>query len=149
MELPKLIEPGMKYFLDESLRNCNKNKKTYNNQFINISLLIGFILIVGWLLYYRKKNKVKIKEEQLLKEKQAKYNIIQTVKKVNEEQYREKGHLITKIPKFEENTYDGTINNLELKNKGMPNLFPKNENTEKNHNIIVPEQLDAINFTPL
>jgi hypothetical protein len=149
MSVPRLIEPGMKYFLDESLKICNNTKKTYNNNFINISLFIGFIVLVGWLLYYRKKNKEKFKREKELKEEEAKLEIYNTVKKVNEEQYRDKGNLITEIPKFEENAFEGTMKNLELQNKEMNELFPRNDNIssiDKLPNMIVPNQLEAINF---
>jgi hypothetical protein len=148
MSSPRLIEPGMKYFIDESLKGCNNIKKKYNNNFINIVLLIGFITITGSILYYKSKNREKHKKEKEEKERKAKENLYNIVNKVSEEQYRIKGNLITSIPKFEENTFEQTMRDLKH-NNSMPDLFPKNDNTssiDKLPNMIVPNQLEAINF---
>ena len=40
---PKLIEPGTKYFLFESLKKCNVNKSKYYNTLFNFGLLLIFI----------------------------------------------------------------------------------------------------------
>lgn len=37
---PVLIEPGVKYFLSETLKQCNQFKNKYNNILFNISLFI-------------------------------------------------------------------------------------------------------------
>ena len=46
MDKPKLIEPGMKYFIKESLKNCNNFRNNYNNYVINLILLFLFLLIL-------------------------------------------------------------------------------------------------------
>ena len=51
MDRPNLIEPGMKYFIKESLKNCNKFKHSYNNYVINLTLFIVFIAILGIFLF--------------------------------------------------------------------------------------------------
>ena len=41
---PLLIEKGTKYFLQETLRNCNKKRTVYYNNITNLGLLLGFLL---------------------------------------------------------------------------------------------------------
>jgi hypothetical protein len=41
-----LVEPGMKYYVNETLKNCHSFKEQYHNKIINISLGIGLIIIL-------------------------------------------------------------------------------------------------------
>ena len=43
---PTLIEPGTKYFLNETLKQTHAFRLKYHNYIINIALLIGFFLIL-------------------------------------------------------------------------------------------------------
>tara|TARA_Y100000996_G_C22510495_1_gene638171 strand:- start:1098 stop:1448 length:351 start_codon:yes stop_codon:yes gene_type:complete len=99
-EFPKLIEPGVKYFLHESLKNCNTNKHQYYNILINLGLLFLFVFILGGILVY--KNKTKLTPEELEKKKifQQKY-LLDRVRKFSVERQKEKEEMITNIPKFE------------------------------------------------
>ena len=54
---PILTEPGVKYFLGETLKNCKKNKDVFNVQLFNLALFIGFLTIVTALLVYKYKTK--------------------------------------------------------------------------------------------
>ena len=44
---PILIEPGVKYFLNETLKQCHDFKTTYNNHLFNIGLLCAFLIVLG------------------------------------------------------------------------------------------------------
>jgi hypothetical protein len=44
---PSLTEPGVKYFLNETLKQCHIVKNKFHNTVINIGLLIGFLLVLG------------------------------------------------------------------------------------------------------
>ncbi len=57
-----LVEPGMKYFINQTLIRCKELKDRYNNIIYNISLLLGFVVVIGLFLYYRHKNKLSKKE---------------------------------------------------------------------------------------
>jgi hypothetical protein len=64
---PKLIEPGMKYFINSSLENCKIIKEKYYNLWYNLYMLLIFCLIIGGILYYKykaKNNKIQKEEEQ-------------------------------------------------------------------------------------
>ena len=63
---PNLIEPGVKYFLNSTLEQCNTIKYKYYNVLYNLGLLGGFIIIVSIILYYKYnlKHNRKIQEEK-------------------------------------------------------------------------------------
>ena len=68
---PILTEPGVKYFLGETLKNCKKNKDVFNVQLFNLALFIGFLTIVTALLVYKYKTKPgpeEMKKKHVLKE---------------------------------------------------------------------------------
>lgn len=68
---PLLIEPGIKYFLHETLKQCKEYKEKYNNYLYNASLLLVFILILGAILLYKYKGKLS-EEEMAQKEREEK-----------------------------------------------------------------------------
>lgn len=54
---PSLVEPGIKYFLNQTLKNCNTLKDRYYNFIFNVAVSISFFVILGILLYSRYKGK--------------------------------------------------------------------------------------------
>ena len=50
---PTLTEPGVKYFLKETLKNCRIKKNIEFNQLMNLALLTSFVVISSVLLYYK------------------------------------------------------------------------------------------------
>ena len=48
-ELPRLIEPGVKSFLNSTLKTCREFKNKYNNTLLNIGLFIGLAFIISYL----------------------------------------------------------------------------------------------------
>ena len=61
---PLLVEPGVRYFLNETLNNCSRLKEKYYNFIYNIYAISIFSMILGILLYYRYKGKIHPKELQ-------------------------------------------------------------------------------------
>ena len=61
---PLLVEPGVKYFLHETLKQCKIYKEKYNNYLYNAGLLIFFIFILGAILLYKYKGKLTHSEVQ-------------------------------------------------------------------------------------
>ena len=55
---PMLTEPGVKYFINETLKQCHQFKEEYNNLNFNIGLLVVFFIILGILLLYKYKGKL-------------------------------------------------------------------------------------------
>jgi len=95
-----LIEPGVKYFLNQTLKNCNKKRIEHNNNFFNFCLFLGFFLILGSFLYYKFRYRP-TKKDLEEREKQKKYYILSKIKSLNEKAAKERQDLITNLPKFE------------------------------------------------
>ena len=70
---PVLTEPGVKYFIHQTLKQCHIIKKNFHNLIFNIGLFIAFLLILGLILFYKYKGKLTpIEIEKMKKEKQVK-----------------------------------------------------------------------------
>jgi hypothetical protein len=97
---PMLTEPGVKYFLNESLKQCHYYKEKYNNTIFNIGLLIGFFIILGILLLYKYKGKLtaeQIKEKDIEKKKY----ILSKIRNYQDAKIRAQQELITGLPHWE------------------------------------------------
>jgi|UniRef100_A0A6C0BZ78 hypothetical protein len=97
---PKLIESGTKYFLKESLKNCKELKQSYYNHIVNIGLFSLFIIFLGFILYYKKGNKLnphEKKQKMLDKEK----FILDKIRVIREKNRKDANDLITNLPNFE------------------------------------------------
>ena len=111
------------------MKNCNEVKREYTSVKLNTILFIGFVLVVGIVLYYRNKNKDINKLIKQKNEDDAKREIYKKVNEVSEEQYKMDGKLITNIPKFEENAFEGTMRDLD---KQMEYSNKENLGVDKN-----------------
>ena len=75
--IPRLIEPGAKYFINASLDQCREFKVRHYNFLYNVGMFIGLVIFVGSILYikYTKKNdkiyqeKLRIEKEEYIKNK--------------------------------------------------------------------------------
>lgn len=102
--MPNLIEPGVKYFLDETLKNCNKKRVEYNNNLFNIILFLGLFSCVTLFLYYKFKTRPTKNDLDEIKN-QKKYYILNKIKSLNEKAAKERMEIITNLPKFESINY--------------------------------------------
>ena len=68
---PELTEPGVKYFLHQTLKQCHIARDNFHNMIFNIGLLIGFLIILGCILLYKYKGRLTpVELEKKNKEKQ-------------------------------------------------------------------------------
>ena len=104
---PILTEPGVKYFLNETLKQCHAFKEKYNNMLFNIGFTIGFLIILAIILLYKYKGKL-TPEEIEQKETQKKQYILSKIKNYQDTKLREQQQLITGLPHWD-NEFD-TIN---------------------------------------
>lgn len=102
--MPNLIEPGVKYFLDETLKNCNKKRVEYNNNLFNILLFLALFSFVSIFLYYKFKTRP-TKNDLDERKKQKKYYILNKIKSLNDKAAKERMEIITNLPKFESINY--------------------------------------------
>ena len=68
---PTLTEPGVRYFLNQTLKQCHIIKNNFHNTVINIGLLIAFLLVLGLILLYKYKGRLTdLEKEKKNKKKQ-------------------------------------------------------------------------------
>ena len=101
---PKLIEPGVKYFLGETLKQCREFKKKYHNFILNIVLGTSFFLILGIILFAKYKGKLNPEEKEHKNREKQQY-ILSKIKNYQETKQRMQQELITGLPHWE-NEYD-------------------------------------------
>ncbi len=107
-----LTEPGVKFFLNETLKQCHKFKEKYNNMLFNIVLLIGFLIILGILLLYKYKGKLTLEEIEE-KELEKKRYILSKIRNFQDAKLKAQQELITGLPHWE-NEFD-IINDNPIK----------------------------------
>ena len=96
---PSLIEPGIKYFLNQTLKQCHIFKENYYNTLFNISLFIFFLFILALILLYKYKGKL-TPLEQDKKNKEKQQYILSKIKMVQENKKRIHQELITGLPEW-------------------------------------------------
>jgi hypothetical protein len=101
---PTLTEPGVKYFLNETLKQCHNFKMKYNNLLYNICLGIGFAILLGGILLYKYKGKLTPSEKEVKNREKQQY-ILSKIKNYQNAKRMAEQTLITGLPQWE-NEYD-------------------------------------------
>jgi hypothetical protein len=98
-KLPILIEPGVKYFIGGTLKECKKFKEQHISFLFNIFLFIAFISLLGIILFFRYKGKLTY-EEIAVKNKQKKEYIISKLQQIAIEKKKQQTNsdMITDLP---------------------------------------------------
>lgn len=109
---PMLTEPGVKYFLNETLKQCHLYREKHQNLMINIGLLLGFLFVLGILLLYKYKGKL-TPEEIERNEMEKKTYILSKIRNFQDAKLRAQQELITGLPHWE-NEFD-IINDTAIK----------------------------------
>lgn len=99
---PRLIEPGAKYFIKHTLEQCKYFKDKYFNSLFNIGLVIGFLIILFLILYFRFKGNIK-PEEKKLKQKKEKEYIMTKLIQLSDYKRKKSQNLITNLPDWSNN----------------------------------------------
>mgnify|MGYP000894262736 CR=1 FL=1 len=97
---PLLIEPGVKYFLKETLKNCKIKKDTEFNRVVNLALLTTFIGISCGLLYYKYKTRPTPEDRKKNKILKKDY-FISKVRQLEAKKAKQLDKQITDLPQFE------------------------------------------------
>ena len=97
---PILIEPGVKYFLNETLKQCHKIKDQYHNMLFNIGMLVIFFMVLAIILIYKYKGKL-TPEEIEEKENIKKQYILSKIKNYQDDKIKSLQELITGLPHYE------------------------------------------------
>ena len=97
---PTLTEPGVKYFLKETLKNCKIRKDLQFNKIMNLGLLLMFIIIASILLYYKYKNRPTEEDRKKIKQLKRDY-FVNKVRQMQTKKAKELNQQITNLPNFE------------------------------------------------
>ena len=97
---PSLTEPGVKYFIGETLKNCKVKKDIFNNKVLNVCLFLFFVIIISLLLYYKYKTRPTDEDKKKIKQLKRDY-FITKVRKLQAKKAKELNQSITNLPKFE------------------------------------------------
>ena len=99
---PRLIEPGVKYFLNSTLEQCHILKNTYYNLLYNVGLFVLFSAIVGITLYikYNNKNNRILQEE---KKRQEKEYILNKLRFMQDYKKNQVNNMMTDLPTWQNN----------------------------------------------
>lgn len=97
---PTLTEPGVRYFLNQTLKQCHVIKNNFHNTIFNIGLFIAFLIILGLILLYKYKGRLTpIELERKNKEKQQ--YVLSRIKIFQESKRKAHQELITGLPQWE------------------------------------------------
>lgn len=97
---PLLTEPGVKYFLSNTLKQCHEFKDKHNNLVLNIGIFVGFLIVLGALLLYKYKGKL-TEEEKEENDKIKKQYILSKIKNFQIAKQRANQELISGLPHWE------------------------------------------------
>jgi hypothetical protein len=118
MEKPILTEPGVKYFMNQVLKQCNEKRYVFTNTVFNLVLFLIFILIIGGFLYYKYRGKL-TPEEKETKFREQKQDILSRLNSLNvkiDNSRRGNGssgnttNLITDLPLWDVSSSDVIVN---------------------------------------
>ena len=97
---PTLTEPGVKYFLNQALKQSHIIRENFHNMIFNIGMLILFLIILGGILVYKYKGRLTpVEIAQKNKEKQQ--YILEKIKSFQMAKLRAHQELITGLPHWE------------------------------------------------
>jgi len=97
---PILTEPGVKYFLNQALKQSHIIREKFHNTIFNIGMLIFFLIILGCILFYKYKGRL-TPVEIAQKNKEKKQYILQRIKNFQIAKQRAHQELITGLPHWE------------------------------------------------
>ena len=101
-ESPVLCEPGVKYFINCSLRETNRIKEKRFNFFFNIIMTLFFLLILFGILFYKYKGKMSVEEKQKKQKKKQEY-IISKLQYLSAIRDKNNLNIISNLPTIENN----------------------------------------------
>ena len=97
---PILTEPGVKYFLDKTLKNCRTKKDHYNNKIINFGLFLILAIISGGILYYKYRTRPTEKDRNKIQKLKRDY-FVTKVRQLEAKKAKQLNAPITNLPIFE------------------------------------------------
>jgi hypothetical protein len=103
-----LVEPGVKYFIGNSLKQCRDFKNKYYNIFFNIGVFIVFTLLLGGFLMYKYKGNITPAEMEIKNRKKQEYIVskLQNIARIRKDMSYK---IITDLPNWEDHPELGIL----------------------------------------
>lgn len=95
--LPTLTEPGVRYFLSGTLKECKKFRENYINGIFNASMTGLFLVLVGFFLLYKYRGKLTAAEQAIKTRKKQEY-ILGKLQLLKEQRRINSQNTITNLP---------------------------------------------------
>jgi hypothetical protein len=96
-DIPNLVEPNVRYFIDNSLKSVHEYKMNTYSFFLNFTAVALFVLVFGGILYYRYKSKPTPYEIQQ-KMKREQEIVMSKIQMYQDDRKRSNFSDMTKIP---------------------------------------------------
>ena len=97
--LPILTEPGVKYFIGCTLKDCRRFKDNYFSVIFNVAMCVFFLVLVGGFLVYRYKGKLTA-DEMAIKTLQKKEYIFTKLNQFSAQRRKATQDNITNLPEW-------------------------------------------------
>jgi hypothetical protein len=97
---PQLTEPGVKYFLHNTLKQCHIIREKFHNLVFNVGMLIAFFIVLALILLYKYKGKLTPIELQQ-KNKQKQQYILSKIQNFQQAKRIAHQELITGLPNWD------------------------------------------------
>jgi hypothetical protein len=97
---PILTEPGTKFFLNETLKQCHVIRNQFHNILFNVGLFIFFLLILGGILLYKYKGRLTPVEKRRKDVEKQQY-ILSKIKNLQQAKKIAHQELITGLPNWD------------------------------------------------
>ena len=97
---PVLVEPGFKYFLHRTLKQCHSFKQQYFNTMFNVALLVAAVVGGVFLLWYKYKGKP-TPAELARREADKRQYILSKIKNFQDAKRIAHQELITGLPEWQ------------------------------------------------
>ena len=97
---PILTEPGVKYFLNQALKQSHIIREQFHNTVFNIGMFIFFLIILGGILVYKYKGKLTPVEVAKKNNEKQQY-VLEKIKKFQVAKQIAQQELITGLPHWE------------------------------------------------
>jgi hypothetical protein len=129
---PALIEPGVRYFISSTLKECRKFKDKHISIIFNISMTLLLLIVIGGFLIYRYKGKLSIMDIEVKNRKTKEYIIskLQQLALYKKHTYQSQ-NMITDLPTWSDHP------EMSMLNSGKNNM-----------NINMNMNMEMDNYTP-
>lgn len=99
---PALCEPGVKYFIGGSLKECHKFKERHASMLFNIAMTFVFLAAVSGFLVYRYKGRLTPSEMAVKNRKKQEY-IVSKLQMLSAIKQQKSQNMITNLPSWHDN----------------------------------------------